>query len=114
MAAALAPFLVTWAGCGGSAAASCGDTSATTFTQLAVDVWPSAGGSCAFSSCHGVGSHQGNLVLVSDSTHDAYAALINVAPDAAEAARRGWTPPVGLVRVKPGDEANSFLYQKLI
>jgi hypothetical protein len=59
--------------------------------------------SCALPSCHSTFGRQGDLVLETEDV--SYKSLVNRPADLAEAA--------GLLRVKPGDPANSFLVKKL-
>jgi len=59
--------------------------------------------SCALPSCHSTFARQGSLVLETEDV--SYKSLINRPAELAEAA--------GLVRVKPGDPAASFLVKKL-
>jgi len=60
--------------------------------------------SCATAFCHDALSYTGNLDLTPEH---AYAQLVNVPPDIVTAAS------AGLLRVKPGDPAQSFLLIKL-
>jgi hypothetical protein len=67
------------------------------------DVFPIFETSCAFPSCHGSSSNpQGGMYLGGDEGH-VYANLVN------EAA----TEYPSMVRVKPGDTANSFLLHRI-
>jgi hypothetical protein len=60
--------------------------------------------SCNFSSCHSSGSAAGGLVLASGTS---FAKLVNVLSAQTTAKNQG------LLRVKPGDPAGSFLIIKL-
>ncbi len=60
--------------------------------------------SCTFSSCHSSAGNAGGLVLEAGAS---WANLVNVAAQQTEAAQGG------LLRVKPGDPADSFLIKKL-
>ncbi len=60
--------------------------------------------SCALPSCHSTFARQGGLVLESEDV--SYKSLVNHPAEHPQAT-------AGLLRVKPGDPANSFLIQKL-
>jgi hypothetical protein len=60
--------------------------------------------SCAVSGCHDSESFAGGLLL---ETGASYTSIVNVGPANFEANQLGW------LRITPGDETMSFLYQKV-
>jgi mono/diheme cytochrome c family protein len=94
--------MLLWGGCG--APETVDTAAAATLATVQAEVFTP---SCAFSTCHGDGGGSAGLSLLDGL---AYGELVN-AP--AEGDAVSGTPPVGALRVVPGDPDGSYLLVKL-